>query len=114
MPLQAVAEHRYIDRLHCEFRSDFLRLCADCELDLDVAFRSQREDWIQSLIRDGMGVSVIPRYSLLRPTLAHRPVCDPRLSRRIEFATVNRADKSPALALLIEQIHARDWNAFAS
>jgi len=110
VPLQAVAEHRYIDRLHCEFRGDFLKLCADSDLDLDVAFRSQREDWIQSLVRDGMGVSVIPRFSLLRPALDHRPVCDPPLSRNIKFATVDQVDPAPALELLVQQIQAYDWN----
>ncbi len=109
VPLQTVAEYRYVDRLHCEFRNDFLQLCADCELDLDVAFRSQREDWIQSLIRDGMGVSVIPQYSLLRPTLDYRPISDPPLSRRIEFATVADHSTAPTLALFVELIRSHNW-----
>ncbi len=109
VPLQAVAEQRYVDRLHCEFRGDFLRLCADCNLDLEVAFRSQREDWIQSLIRDGMGVSVIPRYSLLRPSLNFRPVIDPPLSRKIEFVTVRQTDIPPGLEQLIDQLNSHNW-----
>ena len=109
VPLRAVAEHRYIDRLHCEFRGDFLKLCADSDLDLDVAFISQREDWMQSLVRDGMGVSVIPRFSLLRPTLDYRPVYDPPLSRNIRFAMVDQPDAAPALDLLVQQIQAYDW-----
>jgi DNA-binding transcriptional LysR family regulator len=113
VPLQAVADYRYVDRLHCEFRGDFLKLCADADLDLDVAFRSQREDWIQSLIRDGIGVSVIPRFSLLRPALDYRPICDPPLSRNIEFVMVDHADKAPALELLSQQIRNYDWASVA-
>ncbi|OED39873.1 hypothetical protein AB833_13390 [Chromatiales bacterium (ex Bugula neritina AB1)] len=112
VPLQSIAEYPYIDRLHCEFRSDYLRLCADCELDLNVAFRSQREDWIQCLIGDGLGVSVIPRYSLCHPALNHRPIADPPLSRQIAFATVNQPDSAPALDLLMQLIQSHDWSPY--
>ena len=114
VPLQAIAGERYVDRLHCEFRSDFLSYCADSKLDLEVAFRSQREDWIQSLIRDGLGVSVIPKFSLLHPTLEYRPISDKNMRRRIEFAYVDRPNSAPGLTLLIEQISNYDWSSVIS
>ncbi len=111
VPLRAIAGEYYVDRLHCEFRSDFLAYCADSKLDLAVAFRSQREDWIQSLIRDGLGVSVIPKFSLLHPTLEHRPISDPNMHRHIEFAYVEQSEATPGLALLTNQINDYDWSA---
>lgn len=108
VPLHAVAQHRYIDRLHCEFRSDFFQHCDNCDIELDVAFRSQREDWIQSLIRDGMGVSVLPRFSLLRPALDSRPVSEPPMSRKIAFAVVEQPEAAPALAMLLQEINRFD------
>ena len=109
VPLRAVAKQRYIDRLHCEFRKEFLEFCEDEDFELDVAFRSQREDWIQSLIRDGVGVSVIPQYSLLRPELDFRPITDPVLSRQVEFAVVDQSEVTATLAMLIEQAKTYDW-----
>ena len=111
VPLEAIAAERYVDRLHCEFRSDFLNYCEDSKLDLAVAFRSQREDWIQSLIRDGLGVSVIPKFSLLHPTLDYRPISDPNMRRRIEFAYVEQPETTPGLGLLIDEINKHDWSA---
>ena len=111
VPLQEIAKQRYIDRLHCEFRQDFLQYCEDENLSLDVVFRSQREDWIQSLIRDRMGVSVIPRFSLLRPELDFRPISNPRLSRNVEFAYVIQPEIKTTLDMFIEQAKAYDWMA---
>jgi len=109
VPLRAIAQERYVDRLHCEFRPEFLEYCKDENIELDVSFRSQREDWIQSMIRDGMGVSVIPEYSLLEPKLEHRPVSDPALVRNVEFAVAARAAMSPALKQLIDHATHHDW-----
>ncbi len=109
VPLREIAKHRYIDRLHCEFRHEFFESFKEQMLELNVAFRSQREDWIQSLVRDGMGVSIIPRFSLLRPELDHRPLTDPAISRMVGLAVVERASPAPALGLLIEQARNHDW-----
>lgn len=112
VPLSAIGAEKYVDRLHCEFRSDFLTYCAESDLDLAVVFRSQREDWIQSLISDGLGVSVIPKYSLLHPTLEYRPIDDSRMHRQIVFAYIDHADSTPnrSLSLLTEQINSHDWS----
>ncbi len=109
VPLRDVAQYRYIDRLHCEFRSQLLMYCETQDIALDVAFRSQREDWIQSLIRDGMGVSMIPRYSLLRPELDYRPIVDPTMSRQVALVVVEHNALPPALVRLIEQASRHNW-----
>lgn len=109
VPLHEVARERYVDRLHCEFRQGFYEFCSEKELRLDVVFRSQREDWIQSLIRDGVGVSVMPRYSLLRPELDFRPIVEPPLSRQVELATLGQAQIAPALQMLTDQAREYRW-----
>ena len=114
VPLNAVAKQRYVDRLHCEFRGEFLQHCHDQNLRLNVTFRSQREDWIQSLIHAGIGVSVIPQFSLLQPLLEYRPVVDPPLSRTIKFALVDQVEMTPELALFLEQVQSYNWERPAS
>ncbi len=109
VPLEAVARQRYVDRLHCEFRNELIDFGKQQNIELDIAFRSQREDWIQSLIRDGAGVSVMPQFSLLRPELDYRPVCDPPLSRKVEFATAAAVEPGPALRMLINQARHHRW-----
>lgn len=113
VPLQQIARQPYVERLHCEFRDEVQDFYRDKELELDIAIRSQREDWIQGLVRDGVGVCCIPRYSLLRPELDHRPIVEPALSRKVSFATARQAAPSPALRLLAQQARSHDWPAFA-
>ncbi|MEZ5523387.1 MAG: LysR family transcriptional regulator [Pseudomonadales bacterium] len=111
VPLPAIAQQRYIDRLHCEFRDKFFELCRDLSLDLKIVCRSQREDWIQSLVLEGIGVSVIPRLSILQPDLEFRPVTQPNLSRTIELI-VGESMTSAVLEQLI--LHTRNYNWPAS
>jgi DNA-binding transcriptional LysR family regulator len=61
--LYDIAKEKYIDRLHCEFRSEFLELTKASGLELDVIVNSEREDWIKALIADGIGVSILPQSS---------------------------------------------------
>ena len=112
--LMDIVKQRYVERLHCEFREETHEFSREHELDLDVAFKSEREDWIQSLIRDGVGVSMIPKYSLLQPELDHRPIVDPPLTRKVELAIVDDADASPALNRLIEEATYYDWPSMDS
>lgn len=106
--LHAVAAERYLDRLHCEFRDGYLSFCNDQGLATQVVLRSQREDWIQSLVRDGVGVSVIPRYSLLEPELDFRPLDAPGMRRTVELAVVEQDVIAPSILAFLD--HARDYS----
>jgi DNA-binding transcriptional LysR family regulator len=107
--LREIAKERYVERLHCEFGKEFRNLFNERELNLNVVFRCEREDWIQSLVREGMGVSLIPKYSILETGLEYRPVIDPPLSRTVEFVTVRDFNVKPALNLFIEQTKSHNW-----
>lgn len=111
VPFADVVKQPYVERLHCEFRQDTTDFSQDCELELNVVFRSEREDWIQTLIHDGVGVSVIPRFSLLEPELGHRPIVEPTMSRMVELAMVSDTEVSPALERLIAEASAYEWPA---
>ncbi len=107
--IREVTKHRYIDRLHCEFRSQLINYVEDNNIELDIAFRSQREDWIQALIQQGVGVAVLPKNSLLNPDLDYRPILDDGFVRSIEFAVSGNGYKSPALKNLMSQVCSHTW-----
>ncbi len=109
VPLSAIARHRYVDRLHCEYRGTLIGYAHEHDLELDIAFTSQREDWIQDMIREGAGVSIIPEFSLIGPMLDHRPITEPPLMRHVEFVTVYGAAKSPILRELIQKAGKHSW-----
>ena len=112
--LTDIIKQPYIERLHCEFRQETHNFSIQQGLELDVVFRSEREDWIQSLVFDGGGVSMIPLYSLLDSKLNYRPIVEPSLSRKVELAITNNAVASPALERLIQSASSYDWSLLAS
>lgn len=107
--LTEIADEPYVDRLHCEFRDEINALCAQEELVLDVVFNSQREDWIQSMISENVGVSILPEYSLISSGLKCRPLTMPDMEREVEFATVNGGPKGPGLRALMTATERHAW-----
>ncbi len=108
--LEEVAKETYLDRLHCEFRDDFLSMTRASGLELEVAMRSEREDWILELLRRGMGVSVLPSSSAIPETLGFRPISDTISDRKLELVMTVNATVSPALAAFHDAASAYDWS----
>ncbi|BCL73753.1 LysR family transcriptional regulator (plasmid) [Vibrio nigripulchritudo] len=113
VPLRDIANEPYVERLHCEFREEVLEYYRDMDLELNVTFRSEREDWIKGLVGDGVGVCCIPRYSLLRSNLESRPIVEPTLSRHVAFATAAHVGPSPAVEALADVAKHHDWPDYA-
>ncbi len=109
VPLRNIANERYIERLHCEFGKEFREFFLAEGLDLNVVFQCEREDWIQSMVRIGMGVALIPQYCVLQPGLETKSVTDPGLSRIVEFVVPANISAKPALSLFIEEVKNYQW-----
>ena len=109
VPLSEIAEEPYLDRLHCEFRDDFMKLTRDMGLDLSVRFSSEREDWILELIRRGMGVSVIPMHSVSLDAISHRPVGGCPDLRKVVLVMTQNASLNPDLVGFRQAAELFDW-----
>ncbi|MEQ8354456.1 MAG: LysR family transcriptional regulator [Kiloniellaceae bacterium] len=105
----ALNGERYIDRLHCEFRASFLDEVAARKMDLSFPYASEREDWIQGMIASGMGICLLPEFSLLQPDLVKRPVVEPKLYRSINLAFLPGHQSSPGLKALLDLAERHLW-----
>lgn len=110
VPLAEIANHRYVERLHCEFREEFTNFFINEGLDLNVAFRCAREDWIQNLVLNGLGVSLIPKYSIQDPNLHFKPVKNPNLIRHVDFIVPKEHAHKEALNNFISYLVDFDWS----
>ena len=77
------------------------------------AYRSEREDWIQTMVMAGIGIAFLPEYSVLLPGLQTRPLIDPEVTREISLVTVTGRRHSPAVAAFVRAIKAYPWPAAA-
>ena len=107
--LAEVSKEVYLDRLHCEFRVDFFKFTRERGLDLKVAIRSEREDWILELIHGGLGVCILPESSVILNTLAYRPVSDLKNLRRLELMMAANVVASPALTKFMDATQKFNW-----
>ena len=64
---------------------------------VNIRYVGEREDWIQSLVRAGLGCAVMPENLPLLPGLEMRPLIDPEVFRQISLATVAGRPHSPAV-----------------
>jgi LysR family hydrogen peroxide-inducible transcriptional activator len=107
--LKELNGERYLDRLNCEFRDTFLIHLEELQIEIMVPYSSEREDWIQNMVLQGMGICLIPEYSITIDGLQCRPVTDPDLKRQVEIVTVSGHQPSPATQKFIDEAAGYSW-----
>ena len=109
--LADVSGEDYVDRLACEFRETVMAVCGQRKVELYATFRSEREDWIESMILGGLGFAFMPEYSVRLSGLQRRPLADPPVERTVLVADVRGRQRSQAARLFIEGLQAYPWPA---
>ncbi len=103
----------YLSRINCEHRDVLGEALRAAGAQLNHACRSEREDWIQSLVGAGLGVCFLPEFSAVAPGLMLRRVEDAPLARRVCLVTVAGRRWSPALGSFIEAVRRTPFAAAA-
>ncbi|MEP7240495.1 MAG: LysR family transcriptional regulator [Devosia sp.] len=100
VPLRELEGEDYVQRVHCEFPQNLKRLGATRPFDyVNLRYVGEREDWIQALVRAGMGCAIMPEHIFLMPGIEKRMLVDPEVYRDISLATVaGRPHSAPVVA----------------
>ncbi len=114
--LEAVTLHEtsgkdYVDRLACELREIVMGVCHERGVELYAAFRTDREDWVQSLVEAGLGFAFMPEHSVTSRSVATRPLIDPAVERAVLAAEVRGRKRSPPAKLFFEALNTHPWGA---
>jgi LysR family hydrogen peroxide-inducible transcriptional activator len=110
VPMRELDGEDYVKRQHCEFPSNLARLgVAKPYNAVNVRYVGEREDWIQSLVRAGLGCAVMPENLPLLPGLEMRPLVDPEVFRQISLATVAGRPHSPPVAAAVVAAQRYCW-----
>jgi LysR family hydrogen peroxide-inducible transcriptional activator len=99
----------YLSRINCEYYDYLADLCTTKQVVLADVYRSEREDWIQSMIAAGMGLSFMPEYSPIMPGVQIRPLIEPEVVREVAMVTVAGRRFSPAMAAFLREIKSHRW-----
>jgi DNA-binding transcriptional LysR family regulator len=96
-------------RIHCEYNAHWDAEIAAKGQALQVAFRSEREDWIQTMIAAGFGTSFLPEFSPTIPGVVLRPLVEPETVREISLVSIAGRRFSPAVATFVRSCQAYAW-----
>ncbi|HTO82446.1 MAG TPA: LysR family transcriptional regulator [Methylomirabilota bacterium] len=99
----------YLVRINCEFfeRLKEARMASGAEL--QYAYQSEREDWIQVMALAGLGICFTPAFSPLVPGLMTRPIIEPEVARTVSLVTVAGRRHTAPLAVLVRALKAYRW-----
>ena len=99
----------YLLRINCEYKDHLRTLREERGIALHHVYRSEREDWIQTMVMAGIGIAFLPEYSVILAGLQTRPLVDPEVVREVSLVTVAGRRFSPAVAAFVRAIKAYDW-----
>jgi DNA-binding transcriptional LysR family regulator len=85
LQLSDLSGQPYLDRLACEMRENVMKECRDRDVRLYASYRTSREDWIQTMVRAGLGFAFMPEHSILTGETINRTLTDPKLERTISM-----------------------------
>lgn len=100
---------RYLQRLNCEFDEHFSAQIGEWPINLVTRFSSEREDWIQSMVSEGNGFSIVPEYMDVSPGVAVRPLSRPSVTRTVALLTIAGLRRTAAADTFIELAERHDW-----
>jgi len=102
-------DQAYVNRLQCEFFDHAGRVWRENGSKVKMVFRSDRDDWVQSMAMAGLGFTFIPEYAVTMPGLRVRPLIDPEITRTIQVITVRGRPHQPAVGAFVREILAFPW-----
>ncbi|MCB1472534.1 MAG: LysR family transcriptional regulator [Rhodobiaceae bacterium] len=111
VPLAEIDGEPYIKRLHCEFPSNFARLGVPAPYKgVQMRFMSEREDWVQSMVAAGLGITLMPQYLPLIADIEMRPVIEPEVYRTVSIVTVAGRPHAAPVKAALDAARSLDWS----
>lgn len=101
-------EH-YVNRSNCEYLEFARGELRARGIATRQVFSSERDDWVQGMIRAELGFGFFPEFSVTDPSLVTRPLIDPQFTRRIELVTVRGRPHSPAVGAFVAEARSFMW-----
>jgi DNA-binding transcriptional LysR family regulator len=101
----------YVSRSNCEVFEPVRKALVDRGVFLRQVFSSPRDDWVQGMIKAGLGLGFFPEFSVTDPDLVVRPLVEPSFARTIYLATVRGRPHSPAVGAFVQEARRYPWPA---
>ena len=111
IPLSELDGEYYFSRINCEFRDVLAEACASRNIGLQRSYRSERDDWILTMVAAGLGVCMLPEYTAAFPGVVGRRFIEPAVAREVCAVTVADRPNSAPLATFLKAVQYYPWPA---
>lgn len=109
LTIENMQGERYLNRSNCEYNES--REWSRRHVSWNKTVRSERDDWILSMVASGMGFGFFPEYSVRHAGVVAKPTAEPSFKREIQIVTVRgRRFSAPVGALIYEAVR-NSWHA---
>lgn len=110
-PIRAAELHEepYVSRTNCEVFAPVRKDLNSRGIYLRKVFSSTRDDWVQGMIKAGLGLGFFPEFAVTNPDLVVRPLVEPNYSRTIHLATVRGRPHSAAVGAFVQEARRYPW-----
>lgn len=99
----------YLARVNCEYNDALRDVCHANGSRMVGSFRSEREDWILTMVAAGMGICFLPEYSNTIPGVISRHVVSPSVTREVCLVTVAGRRWSSPLSAFVRAAREYRW-----
>jgi DNA-binding transcriptional LysR family regulator len=102
-------QQAYVNRTECEYFDYISQQFRGIGVQTRRVFSSERDDWVQGMIKAGLGFGLFPEFCLTDPSLVMRRLVEPEFVRRVQLVTVRGRPHSPAVGAFVRQARAFRW-----
>jgi LysR family hydrogen peroxide-inducible transcriptional activator len=109
IPVRALDGECYLNRINCEFNGYAGPVWREHGTNVKMIYRSERDDWILSMIAAGLGFGFMPEFCVDRSDVVARPAVDPEFWREVNLVTVRGRPHSPAVGAFVREAMRTQW-----
>ena len=99
----------YLSRINCAFYRVLDDMCREQGVNLVQSYRSEREDWLLTMVAAGMGVCFLPEYTAAFPGVVGCPVVSPSVERDVCLVNVAGRRWSSPVAAFVQAVRRYPW-----
>jgi DNA-binding transcriptional LysR family regulator len=112
VPLRELEGEDYVKRMHCEFPSNFAKLgIAKPYHAVRTRYSTEREDWVQTMVAAGLGITLMPKFLPVIADLELRDLVEPEVYRTVSIVTKAGRKHSPPVLKALEAARLMDWES---
>jgi DNA-binding transcriptional LysR family regulator len=113
VPMTELDGESYLSRINCEFYDVLDEMCRKQGVNLMKSYRSERGDWILTMVAAGLGICFLPEYSAVFPGVVGCPVVSPSVARDVCLVTVAGRRQSSPVKAFVTAMQRYSWPATA-